>query len=111
MKNLDFGRCALCICAAAAMLAACGGSQPPIGAPGAVPQVPDHKKHSKTFEFTGAAQSFVVPESVTAITVTASGASGHMPRLSRPHDLGTPGHRLGLVWFPRKRRGQSNDLS
>jgi len=38
MKNLDFGRCALGICAAAAMLAGCGGSQPPIGAPGATPQ-------------------------------------------------------------------------
>ena len=29
---------ALSICAAAAMLAGCGGSQPPIGAPGAMPK-------------------------------------------------------------------------
>ena len=36
MKSLDFGRYALCICTAVAMLAACGGSQPPIGAPGAM---------------------------------------------------------------------------
>ena len=33
-------RYALSSCAAAAMLAACGGSQPPIGAPGAMPQAP-----------------------------------------------------------------------
>ncbi len=38
MKSLDFGRYALCSCVAAAMLAACGGSRPPIGAPGAMPQ-------------------------------------------------------------------------
>jgi hypothetical protein len=38
MKNSDFGRCALGICAAAVMLEGCGGSQPAIGAPGAVPQ-------------------------------------------------------------------------
>jgi|HubBroStandDraft_1064217.scaffolds.fasta_scaffold74282_2 sugar lactone lactonase YvrE len=31
MKSLDFGSYALCSCAVAAMLAGCGGSQPPIG--------------------------------------------------------------------------------
>jgi hypothetical protein len=36
MKSLDFGRYALISCVAAAMLAGCGGSQPPIGAPGAM---------------------------------------------------------------------------
>lgn len=34
---------ALSICVAAAMLAACGGSQPPIGAPGAMPQTSARK--------------------------------------------------------------------
>jgi uncharacterized repeat protein (TIGR03803 family) len=38
MKNLEFNRIMLSSCAAAAMLAGCGGSQPPIGAPGAMPQ-------------------------------------------------------------------------
>jgi hypothetical protein len=39
MKLSDFGRCALTCCVgAAAMLAGCGGSQPPIGAPGAIPE-------------------------------------------------------------------------
>jgi hypothetical protein len=38
MKSLDFGRWALCIGAAAALLSGCGGSQPPIGSSGAMPQ-------------------------------------------------------------------------
>ena len=38
MKSLDFGRYVLGSFAAAALLSACGGSQPPIGAPGAMPQ-------------------------------------------------------------------------
>ncbi len=40
MKSLDFGRYALSSCVAVVMLAGCGGSQPPIGAPGAMPQSP-----------------------------------------------------------------------
>jgi len=36
MKNSSLSRCVL-TCAAAAMLAGCGGSQPPVGAPGAMP--------------------------------------------------------------------------
>ncbi|HEV3090552.1 MAG TPA: glycine-rich protein [Candidatus Cybelea sp.] len=76
MKDLDFGRYTLGSCVAVAMLAACGGSQPPIGATGAMAQAPDNKAQSKTFKFTGAAQTFVVPNNVTVITVTAYGASG-----------------------------------
>jgi hypothetical protein len=38
MSFLDFGRYALSIFAAPGILAGCGGSQPPIGAPGAMPQ-------------------------------------------------------------------------
>jgi hypothetical protein len=38
MRSLDFGRYALFCIAAIAILAGCGGSQPPIGGPGAVPQ-------------------------------------------------------------------------
>jgi hypothetical protein len=34
MKIRDFSRSALGICTAGTMLAGCGGSQPPIGAPG-----------------------------------------------------------------------------
>ncbi|MGA7201590.1 MAG: hypothetical protein WBX26_07160 [Candidatus Cybelea sp.] len=52
MKSLDFGRYALTSCVAAAMLAACGGSQPPIGAPGAMPQtlaIATHAGHGKSW--------------------------------------------------------------
>jgi hypothetical protein len=38
MMGLNLGRYALSSCVAAAMLAGCGGSQPPIGAPGAMQQ-------------------------------------------------------------------------
>jgi hypothetical protein len=38
MSTSDFSRYALGSCVAVAMLAGCGGSQPPIGAPGAMPQ-------------------------------------------------------------------------
>jgi hypothetical protein len=38
MKRLGYSRHALTGCAAVVMLAGCGGSQPPIGAPGAIPQ-------------------------------------------------------------------------
>jgi len=38
MKRLEFGCSALCSCVAAAMLAGCGGSQPPIDALGAMPK-------------------------------------------------------------------------
>jgi hypothetical protein len=35
VKISDFSRYALSACVAAALLSGCGGSQPPIGAPGA----------------------------------------------------------------------------
>ena len=38
MRSLDFGRYALFCIAAIAILAGCGGSQPPIGVQGAMPQ-------------------------------------------------------------------------
>jgi hypothetical protein len=38
MSGLDFGRFALAIGVAAALLAGCGGLQPPVGASGAMPQ-------------------------------------------------------------------------
>jgi hypothetical protein len=46
MKSLDFSHCALSICAAAVMLAGRGGSQPPIGAPGRMPQTSTLATHA-----------------------------------------------------------------
>ena len=74
MIDCLFGRYVLGVCAAVPLLAGCGGSQPPIGASGALD--PHGKKQSQTFNFTGAEQTFMVPTGVTRVTVTASGASG-----------------------------------
>jgi hypothetical protein len=59
---------------AALAFAGCGGPQPPMAAPGALDA--HGKRHSQTFEYTGAKQTFVVPNGVTRVTVTAYGASG-----------------------------------
>jgi hypothetical protein len=45
----DFSRYALCSSAAAAFLAGCGGSQPPIGAPGAMPQSIDRIQPASSY--------------------------------------------------------------
>jgi len=52
VRSFDFGRYALCSCVVAAMLAGCGEPQPPIGAPGAVPQsrvVATHAAHGTSW--------------------------------------------------------------
>lgn len=75
MRRSDFGRDALGICWAAAMLAGCGGHT--YGS--AVPPVNDSSNalpHRHTFQFTGTMQSFQVPAGVTVITVVARGAGG-----------------------------------
>jgi|HubBroStandDraft_6_1064221.scaffolds.fasta_scaffold121047_2 hypothetical protein len=60
MKTWDLSRCALATGVAAVLLAACGGSQPPIGAPGAMAQ--NTASHgSKTFNYSGSEQHFKVP--------------------------------------------------
>jgi hypothetical protein len=61
MKSLDFSRCALSICAAAAMLAGCGGSQPPIGAPGAMAQTSAIATHAER------GKSWMVPADFQAL--------------------------------------------
>src|ERR1700729_1129603 len=91
MTNLGLSRHALAIGAATALLAGCGGSQPPIGAPGATPQTQVQPTpmsssntvlttgglpHHRTFKYTGTEQTFKVPSGVTQITVVARGAAG-----------------------------------
>jgi hypothetical protein len=52
MKDREFGRRALTFCVAAALLAACGRSQPPVGASGAMPQttkVAPHADHDSSW--------------------------------------------------------------
>ena len=109
MNKLCFSRYALSICAFPAMLEGCGRSQPPIGASGALGA--HGKKQSQTFNFTDSEQTFTVPKGVTAVTVTASGASGSLAFGSGPSALGglvkatipvTPGENLaGLLLAAR----------
>jgi hypothetical protein len=68
----------------AAILAACSAAaQPPLAAtaPGAI--APDAiAQHTRTFNFTGRAQSFKVPKGVKAVTVDAYGAAGGAAHLA-----------------------------
>jgi hypothetical protein len=75
MESLGLSRYALSSCVVAAVLAACGGSQPPIAAPGAT-SVSRPPTHHRTFHYKGREQAFVVPSGVKQITVVAGGASG-----------------------------------
>ena len=74
MNTLRLSGRALGLCAAAMLLAACGGSQQaPISA---MPLTVPLHRHSMTFNYTGAQQNFIVPNNVTQVTVLASGAAG-----------------------------------
>ncbi|MGA2761285.1 MAG: glycine-rich protein, partial [Candidatus Cybelea sp.] len=104
MTCLGFGRYTLGLIVAVALLAACGGTQPPMGAANALGA--HGEKQSQTFSYTGAEQTFTVPSGVTAVTVTASGASGSSTfGRSGPSGLGglvkatipvTPGEALAV---------------
>ncbi len=76
MKIFALGRYALGVCASVALLAACGGSQTPIGAPNAQNDMARFALHGRTFQYTGKEQSFKVPSGVTKLRAEASGASG-----------------------------------
>jgi hypothetical protein len=60
MTAWELGRYALCFSIAVAMLAGCSGSQPPIGAPGAVPQnhaIATHAEHGGSWMRPGASNN------------------------------------------------------
>lgn len=61
-------------CVAAGMIAGCGGSQPPIGAPSG--NTSKTVRSHEVFRYTGSEQTFTVPAGVTHLTITARGASG-----------------------------------
>ena len=84
MKILGFSRCALAVCAAAAMLAGCSGSQPPIGVPGAMPQTSAiatyadrGKSHGDLVYATGAGDTYVLsyPAGTLVSTIHTGGAA------------------------------------
>lgn len=67
---------ALSISVAAALLAGCGGLQPPIVGPTTSTVSGDSLPYHHTFNYTGHAQFFQVPGGVTLITAVVRGASG-----------------------------------
>ena len=71
MKSSDFGRFVIGGFAVAAMLAGCGGSQPPIGAPGAVPQaraVASYVERGGSWMFPNAAHGYRVAGPLVYVT-------------------------------------------
>jgi len=70
MILLGFGRITLCICVAAAILGGCGGSQPPIGAPGVMPQLPGTATHGTSWMLSEAkSKDLLYVTDVRAVTV------------------------------------------
>jgi hypothetical protein len=82
MRRWNLSHYAMSSCVTAALLAGCGG-----GGESATPsayQAAQALKQSRTFNYTGGKQSFVVPAGVTRITVVARGAHGvGCPRTGR----------------------------
>ena len=95
MKSLRFGRYALSTCVAAVMLAACGGSGPPVSGPGTTGATPSFS-HYRFFKYTGGEQSFKVPAGVTHLTITAYGARG-ADGLLYPSGYASSGGSGGMV--------------
>jgi hypothetical protein len=75
VKGWDAMRYVVASCAAGALLAGCGGSQPPVAANVTKAQT-QARSHTRTFKYTGAEQSFKVPRGVTNVTIVATGARG-----------------------------------
>ncbi len=69
-----FAQSAVVISLTAALLAGCGGSQPPIGTVNKNFGPP--YSHHRAFHYTGKEQLFIVPMGVTHVAIVASGASG-----------------------------------
>jgi hypothetical protein len=76
VRTFYFARTALGLSAISALLFACGGENPNGSSALPASAIPDALDHHKTFEYTGAKQSFKVPAGVTSITVVALGAAG-----------------------------------
>ena len=76
MRSLDFGRSALCIGAAAALVAGCGGSQAPTAPQTNRAVDAASGRNKQVFEYTGGEQTFAVPSGVRHLRIAASGAGG-----------------------------------
>ena len=78
MRVLGFSRYALTSCVAAAMLTGCGGSQPPIGAPGAMPQTSAIATRSER------GKSWMLPGASSGDLIYATGGCGGTCVISYP---------------------------
>ena len=83
MTSLNFGRYLLGSCVAVAMLAGCGGSQPPIGASGAMPQshaiaTPADRVFLGKHSTTSCPCLYVANRNKSSVTVYPIGASGNV---------------------------------
>ena len=77
MKSFGVNGYAVHVGLAAALLAGCGGHSG--SGAGAIPSVNgagSGPRHHQRFSYTGHPQTFKVPDGVTSITISASGASG-----------------------------------
>ena len=72
MKLFALSRYSVSIAVAPALLAACGGMQPPMGAPNVIGEVP---VHHQTFDYSGMERKFKVAADVKLMTVDARGAT------------------------------------
>jgi hypothetical protein len=94
VKSLDFRRYALCSFVAAAMLAGCGGSQPPIGAPGTMPQtsaIATHADRGKSWmlpEASGEDLLYVTDEDANSVFVYSYPAGQLDGTLTFSHPVG-----------------------
>jgi len=100
MKSVDFGRYALSSCVATAMLAGCGGLQPPVGgiANSHTTNLNPSAKRTQTFYYTGKKQQFSVPSGVSQLVVTVLGAGTERARggLVKATIPVTPGEQLAI---------------
>jgi hypothetical protein len=104
MRSLDFSRCALTSCVATAMLAGCGGSQPPIGAAAAMPQTSGIATHADR------GKSWMLEEATSEDLIYATGGCGYTCVLSYPNGklvgtlaatgVGLCSDEQGNVFFP-----------
>jgi len=106
VRSSDSGRYTLISCAAAAMLAGCGGSQPPIGAPGAAPQSRAVAMHAAR------GKSWMLPEAKSEDLIYATFGCGGTCVLSYPAgklvgalnvgDAGACADKSGNVYIPNQ---------
>lgn len=89
-------RCALSISVAAALLSGCGGTSVPTATDNTIAGA-SARKHSQTFGYTGAKQTFIVPAGVRQLTISAHGGAGAGFSIRNYNLPGFPGRIYAIV--------------